>query len=136
MNTELSDLLKHLEGHWNFTREIRHVGGQVDLVDGTAGFERRGDAYLYNEVGTLRVADKEFRAERQYIWREEGDFIQIYFKDMRPFHGFSLVNLNANHFCDPDQYMVDYQFEKFSWRSKWNVSGPKKAYVMITDYIK
>jgi hypothetical protein len=76
------------------------------------------------------------QADRRTIWREEGGRIAVFFGDGRPFHGFDpAAGAQSEHVCTPDLYRVAYDFSRFpEWRSVWRVTGPRKDYLMTTDY--
>lgn len=51
----------------------------------------------------------------------------------------SLIKANGSHFCNPDNYTVNYEFylknsELNRWTIEYNVKGPKKDYKMLTCY--
>ncbi|MEM9438207.1 MAG: DUF6314 family protein, partial [Pseudomonadota bacterium] len=72
---------------------------------------------------------------RRYWWKPmEGGF-DIHFEDGKPFHELQFASPTAQHFCDPDTYDVRYDFRDFpTWRSTWDVRGPKKQYRMTSIY--
>ncbi len=123
-----------LRGRWIFTRTIHHAQGEVNLVDGAASFQKSADGLIYDEVGVLRIQEREFRAERRYIWREIAGGYAVSFEDGSPFHEFHFSNPQATHFCRPDHYEVHYHFDNERWDCEWRVQGPRKDYVMKTWY--
>ena len=57
------------------------------------------------------------------------------YADGRPFHEFDPARPRAAHWCDPDDYRVRYDFTRWPlWRAEWEVRGPRKDYLMMTDY--
>jgi hypothetical protein len=73
-------------------------------------------------------------AERVYLWRASGAGIEVLFDDGRPFHRID-DSAEAAHWCDPDQYDVTYEFGRWpKWSSRWRVLGPRKDYVMVSNY--
>ncbi len=125
------------EGRWQIARRITDALGPDGVFDGEAVFERGDGGLIYREAGTLRLGKAEFRAERQYLWQADGrGGVTVRFADGRPFHGFDLGDTAAaDHACDPDQYRVAYEFARWpSWTSTWQVTGPRKSYVMVSDY--
>lgn len=129
--------LLDFEGTWSLTRRIiDHRAGSTGMFEGTATFTRDDGGLAYCEVGSLHLPNHPpFHAERRYRWREVGTHFEIDFDDGRFFHSFSADAPNAIHWCDPDTYNVSYAFDVWPrWQSTWDVSGPKKAYKMVSDY--
>lgn len=123
-------------GEWRLSRGIAsEVAGQSGQFDGRAWFTPHEDGLLYREAGTLVVGGHAMEAERRYLWRKAGAQIVVLFEDGRPFHSFTPAQVAASHFCDPDTYNVTYDFARWpQWSSRWRVSGPRKDYVMTTQY--
>ena len=123
------------EGDWQVSRRIEDtLSGQDGRFTGVARFERDGVGLRYSERGVLELGGASMEAERVYLWRASGDGIEVLFDDGRAFH---LINgsSEAAHWCDPDQYDVTYDFAGWpKWSSRWRVLGPRKDYVMVSDY--
>ena len=129
--------LSDFTGVWQVDRSIRHHdSGSTGHFAGTAELAPVPDGLSYTENGTLTLDHHPpFKAERRYLWQEADDVIHVFFTDGRPFHSFSGCDTEDTHWCDPDTYRVTYDFDDWPiWRSIWHVSGPKKAYEMITTY--
>lgn len=128
------------EGAWQVSRRIEDsVSGQVGLFEGVARFLPNADGLRYHEAGGLRLGEGAvMRAERVYLWRIDGRRVEVSFEDGRPFHEFDLgSDAEVVHQCDPDLYRVRYDFGDWPrWSSCWHVSGPRKAYVMTSDYAR
>lgn len=93
----------------------------------------------YEEEGTLWLGNAApMRATRGYVWRFAGDGVEVLFPDGRPFHAFrpGLDGAGTDHPCGPDLYRVRYGFGAGGWWSEWQVTGPRKDYVMRTDYAR
>lgn len=89
------------------------------------------------ETGTLSVGDQRLEARQSYVWTAKGDRLCVQFSDLRAFHDVPLgvVAPLAEHFCAPDMYQVRYDFSPWPlWHSVWTVKGPRKDYVMTSDY--
>ncbi len=126
-----------LEGQWSLTREIHHGDGRIDRFDGEARFHRSGPKLVQDDVGILRVGQQNLEAKQRYIWEDAGEQINVYFADLRPFHTVQLhtPQPSAIHLCPPDRYEVAYDFSAFpKWRATWQVEGPRKDYLMQSDY--
>ena len=130
--------LSDFSGRWSLTRAIddRH-GGQGHFV-GSAVFTPDGRGLDYAETGTLSLAaGGSFAATRRYRWQAKGAEIAVFFEDGKFFHRFTPSSTAAaTHFCDPDDYGVDYDFSDWpKWQSRWTVLGPRKDYTMVSCYI-
>lgn len=127
-------------GRWRLTRVIEDaLTGTQSRLNGHATIERHETHWIYQERGVLVLpGGQEMQAERVYFWHVNGARIEVTFDDGRAFHGFSLNGQHqAEHWCDPDQYDVVYDFEAWpKWRSTWSVSGPRKSYCMVSDYCR
>lgn len=123
------------EGEWQVTRRIEDaLSGQDGRFEGVARFERESGGLLYSERGVLRMGDVSMEAERVYHWRAGDAGIEVFFDDGRFFHRIG-VGGEAAHWCDPDQYDVVYTFGSWpEWSSRWRVLGPRKDYVMVSEY--
>jgi len=131
--------LSDFEGTWHLSRRIEdRRAGQTGHLDGRARFTAAEDDWHYSETGTLRLPGQaEMQAERRYLWRGAGAFIEVLFNDGRPFHVFDPAKPrpSAQHWCDPDSYRVRYDFTNWpDWSAEWHVTGPKKDYSMHSLY--
>ena len=130
MTRSLSDF----EGLWHFLREVRHTSGESARVTGTAVFEPDEMGLRCRESGQMVLSSGQtLTAERTYFWR---DGLQVYFDDGRFFHTVPAHGGEAEHWCDPDTYQVEYAFEEDMWHTVWRVEGPAKSYVMSTLYAR
>lgn len=129
-------------GSWQIARQIDDaLSGTQASFDGIATIEAGAQSWRYVEKGKLAlVGAKPMTAERQYIWQADESGIDIHFDDGRFFHrlilgGASPEAPTAQHWCDPDQYNVTYDFSKWPcWTSVWQVEGPRKNYVMTSVF--
>ena len=123
------------EGEWQITRRIEDaLSGQEGQFAGAASFVRDGSGLQYSEKGLLTLGGASMEAERVYLWRALGAGIEVLFDDGRPFHRID-DSAEAAHWCDPDQYDVTYEFGRWpKWSSRWRVLGPRKDYVMVSNY--
>ena len=123
------------EGEWQITRRIEDaLSGQEGQFAGAASFVRDGSGLRYSEKGLLTLGGASMEAERVYLWRALGAGIEVLFDDGRPFHRID-DSAEAAHWCDPDQYDVTYEFGRWpKWSSRWRVLGPRKDYVMVSNY--
>ena len=123
-------------GAWAIRREIDdRLSGAPGRLVGRAVFAP-GDGRLdYREEGVLEFRGYLLPAERRFIWRfEAGGRVRVLFADGRAFHSFLPGHPVADHLCGEDRYAVEYRFEDDTWRSRWEVRGPAKDYVMETRY--
>lgn len=126
--------LSDFAGSWQITREIIHADGSVATFLGQARFSPTGQGALrYVETGDLRLPDGQtVRATRTYLWESD---LQVFFEDGRPFLQVPAAGGEAIHLCPPDTYRVTYDFTPWpQWQAIWSVTGPKKAYRMVSTY--
>ena len=139
---DAAQVFARLAGTWAQARVIT-PGGRYT---GTATFQGFGDGVLaYAENGTLELADGgALQASRHYVFKLEAQKIGVYFDEtpLRLFHALhfavdaaGLPVALADHRCGNDWYR-----SIFAWRSRdeftmtHRVSGPRKGYIMTTDY--
>ena len=133
---QLGDFL----GLWRFQREILDPSGDLSATAiGQAEITLQADGSArYDERGTLSLPGQSpMTATRRYVWRARPGEIDVRFDDDRPFHTIALGtnSPSAQHWCDPDQYEVAYDFSTWpEWSSHWRVKGPRKDYAMLTRY--
>lgn len=131
--------LGDFEGRWHLSRVIEDAkGGGQGRFEGEAVFSPDKDGLRYTETGTLRLEGQPgFSASRVYLWRPDPAGVAVLFEDGRPFHRFDLdAQPEAIHWCDPDDYAVQYDFHDWpSWSARWAVKGPRKDYVMTSRYV-
>jgi len=132
--TQLSDF----EGKWSINRDIKdHISGRDSRFDGQAVFTQDQDQLIYHETGKLKLPDAPpMTSERRYFWRAVDGGVAVFFDDDRPFHQFLFTTAASDHWCDPDQYNVEYNFAAWPvWTATWRVKGPRKDYAMHSSYI-
>ena len=137
MKVQTAPTLADFEGIWCLSRRITdHRAGTVGTFEGTATFTPEAAGLAYHEVGLLHLPNHApFHAERRYRWRDVEGHIEVDFEDGRFFHSFGAKEQTASHWCDPDTYVVRYDFEAWPfWQSAWDVNGPRKAYQMVNAY--
>lgn len=127
--------LHDFAGTWELNREINQKGTPPAKFIGQAEWSPDGDDLAYVERGTLTLhGQPPMTAERRYRWDAE---LNIYFDDGRFFHQVPVEGGDAAHWCDPDQYDVVYDFADWPvWSCKWQVKGPRKDYVLKSNYFK
>jgi len=125
--------LQHFEGRWQLDRQITHNDRSVATFSGEALFAPMGGALSYEENGTLTLPDgQEVRATRRYRWEAS---LAVFFDDGRAFHVVPPTGGEAVHHCPPDMYRVIYDFSQWpQWQATWDVTGPQKAYRMVSGY--
>lgn len=132
MAPQLGDFI----GLWAVSRRIVQADGPEASFAGQARFTPQAGGLRYHETGVLTLAgERPMQAERVYLWQAEGAQIVVRFEDGRDFHRFSPADPQAAHWCDPDDYRVCYDFGHWpAWQAEWRVTGPRKDYVMISEY--
>jgi hypothetical protein len=119
-------------GDWSLSREIVHDDGTRARFVGRACWRTEGAGALQEETGVLEMAGQGFAAQRRYLWAEDLD---VRFEDGRFFHRVPPLGGPVSHLCPPDHYAGVYQFAGWpDWEVRWRVSGPRKAYVMVSRY--
>jgi hypothetical protein len=131
--------LASLEGRWRLARRIVNADGSEAVLEGETVFRRAGLRLIQEEEGWLRLpgGGAPLRATRRYLWTGAKGWLEVSFADNRPFHTVPLgvARPETVHLCDPDRYAVAYDFTGWpEWRSVWRVEGPRKDYVMTSDY--
>ncbi|MFL4471634.1 DUF6314 family protein [Tateyamaria armeniaca] len=127
----LSDFL----GDWEITRQIIPASGPPASFAGQATWRAVQGGAEYSESGILRLEGAApMTAERRYLW---GDDLSVRFEDGRDFHVVPAAGGQATHFCDPDTYLVTYDFADWpAFTVRYDVRGPRKAYAMISHYTR
>jgi len=125
--------LADFEGRWQMKRRIVQADGTVARLQGVADWQPVSDGLVCEERGLLQVMDQPpLEAQRRYLWRED---LSVLFDDGRYFHQVPAYGGTCDHWCDPDQYDGRYEFGLWPvWRCIWQVRGPRKDYVMMTEY--
>lgn len=131
--------LADFEGRWRLIRRIDDArAGLAGRLEGEALYAPGQGGLVLTETGRLYYGDgPPLQAERRYLWREEAGGIAVFFEDERPFHWFSSDAPETRHDCPPDLYHVRYDFSAWpEWSAVWQVSGPRKDYVMESHYTR
>ena len=141
-NPDAADLFALLAGTWAQARVITPGG----TYSGTATLTEIGDRLLgYTETGTIELdAGGSLQASRRYIFKLEAPAIAVYFDEtpQRLFHAlhflFDAAGMPvaiADHRCGDDDYRSIFTVRAPNeFTITHRVSGPRKSYVMTTDY--
>lgn len=127
-------------GRWQIGRVILdRVGGQDGRFDGVAILSPLGPTGLsYVEAGQLRMGQGPvMTAGRRYLWAFQVGQVVVSFADTRPFHSFQpgISGDGTDHLCGADMYRVSYGFSDWPvWSAVWQVSGPRKDYILESWY--
>ncbi len=134
--------LEDFVGTWSIERAIEdRKSAQTGRFVGTAVFEAAGETALsYQEVGKLQLdGGTAFTANRSYLWTFDGELVSVTFEDGRAFHDFTANGKaeGTDHLCGQDMYRVVYEFGDWpKWRTRWDVSGPRKDYTSTSTYLR
>ncbi|MGB7244942.1 MAG: DUF6314 family protein [Sulfitobacter sp.] len=128
-------VLADFAGKWRLSRRILPDHGPEAEFEGTAEWVWSDDRLLYRENGLLKLQGlTPMQAERRYVW---GADLSVFFDDGRFFHQIPRDGGEALHWCDPDTYVVRYDFDPWPmFQVHWDVRGPKKAYKMQSTYVR
>jgi len=159
--SDIPQSLADFAGRWKLTRKIIQRNGDVFTFNGEAEFSWRSSVYkeakgsvdfeanesarkscsntvlAYIEQGeVIAPTGNVMLAERRYFWLQpQPGVFEVLFDDSRYFHTFSALHPNAEHLCGEDNYVVRYNFDKWPmWRSTWEVIGPRKDYIMHSEF--
>ncbi|MEL7133072.1 MAG: DUF6314 family protein [Pseudomonadota bacterium] len=126
-------VLADFAGQWAVARTITPDDGAAGQFTGHAVWVEQGSDLLYTERGTLQIAGAPpMHAERRYVWTPD---LHVFFEDGRFFHSVPAAGGGTQHWCDPDQYKVIYDFSGWpAFQTRWRVDGPRKGYDMTTLY--
>jgi hypothetical protein len=125
--------LSDFEGRWRVSRRIRPREGPGARFEGHAEWTDAQAGLIYRETGTMTLEGQiPMQAERRYLWTPE---LAVHFDDGRFFHRVPPVGGATDHWCDPDTYRGRYEFDSWPFfRVTWQVTGPRKDYLSITEY--
>lgn len=129
--------LSAFEGRWQLDRSVKNAAGPDMTLVGEAVFTPQDGGLSLVERGVLQIAGQpDMQGEQRYFWRQSGEEIATFFADGRAFFQFAPVaQTTAAHWCSPDQYDVVMDFTDWPvWRATWTVKGPRKDYVMRSEY--
>lgn len=129
-------------GTWRLARRITdRTNGQIGHLHGSVQLTQTEQGGLhYQEEGQLQLGGGQImQATRAYHWQFEGTAVVVRFADGKPFHQFvpSGHVAGTDHPCGDDFYTVRYDFRRWPvWQAVWSVTGPRKDYVSVSDYIR
>ena len=135
----MDDPLTPFEGIWRLSRRIEDArAGETVTGTGTATATRDGPALIWREEVTLVWPGRApVTGRRGGRWEAQGAGFAAFFEDGRFFHAIDAVTgqPETHHDCPPDLYRVRYDFTRWPvWEARWEVSGPRKGYVMTTRF--
>ncbi|KHL03888.1 DUF6314 family protein [Sinomonas humi] len=154
MSYSVPDLRSYVSGTWAVERTmLDRSTGATGTFTGTAVFAPRfaprsasskeatdDGALLQSEHGTVRWGNHEGPATREYVWRptSAAATMDVFFPDGRFFHRVSFSGdssgLEAEHWCDPDDYRVSYTvLGPDQFRYVWAVRGPAKDLLLTSS---
>jgi len=127
--------LADFAGHWDIARWITPDAGPTARFAGQAEWRPTGDGLAYAETGMLYLdGATSMRAERRYRWNAD---LRVYFDDGRFFHQVPAAGGQTEHWCDPDTYVVTYDFSAWPrFDTVWHVTGPRKSYRMASTFTR
>ncbi|WP_223428601.1 DUF6314 family protein [Tateyamaria pelophila] len=126
-------VLRDFEGTWQIARDIRPEVGPPARFEGQGVWTPQANGLAYLERGFLTLEGvAPMQAERRYYWQHD---LSVFFEDGRFFHQVPAAGGQTEHWCDPDQYKVTYDFSDWpGFEVSWDVRGPRKAYRMNSRF--
>ncbi|WP_284977524.1 DUF6314 family protein [Arthrobacter sp. fls2-241-R2A-200] len=135
------DLRSYLAGNWSVKRDLldRSTGTRGTYTGVVRYLENLDGGLDYREDGTMHWPTHSGPAFREYVLTPGPDAasMDVFFPDGRPFHvmSFSEQGHQDEHWCDPDDYRVNYSYlgpDSFSF--SWDVRGPAKD-LLLTSHL-
>ena len=125
--------LDDFTGDWAQERVIAQDGLPPGQFTGTATWAPHAEGLAYVEEGTLTISGQTpMAATRRYLWKPD---LSVWFDDGRYFHTVPARGGDTDHWCDPDDYSVHYDFADWpAFTVTWRVQGPRKSYRMTSRY--
>ena len=125
--------LDDFAGVWALSRVISQDGMPPGQFIGTATWAPHAEGLAYVEEGTLTIVGQTpMAATRRYLWKPD---LSVWFDDGRYFHTVPAQGGDTDHWCDPDDYRVHYDFTMWpEFVVTWRVQGPRKSYTMTSRY--
>jgi len=126
-------ILDDFAGVWALSRVIEQESLPPGRFEGTAIWTPHREGLAYIEDGTLTISGQTpMAATRRYLWKPD---LSVWFDDGRYFHSVPARGGETDHWCDPDDYRVQYDFGDWpAFVVTWRVQGPRKSYTMISRY--
>ena len=126
----------YFQGQWQMVRIIENVReGVIGEVWGQAAFVPEAGGLTCLEEGVLRFNGHDFHTDRVSLWRfGPDDHIEVQYEDGRPFHDFLTRDPIALAIDGDAVYEISYEFERLTWLSLWQLTGPGQNYQMTTRY--
>ena len=123
-------------GPWQLVRIIENVGtGVIGEVWGQAEFLPEEAGLTCREDGVLRFQGHDYHTGRTSRWRfPGGGRIAVDYEDGRPFHDFLMQRPISLQFSGEDRFEIRYDFDRNTWTSTWEMSGPSGLFMMTTRY--
>ncbi|WGM21606.1 DUF6314 family protein [Paenarthrobacter sp. OM7] len=137
------DLQAYLAGSWSVERTLLdRASGTNGTFTGVVRYSLNPDGGLdYREDGTMHWPSHSGPAFREYFLKPgaTADSMDVFFPDGRPFHvmSFSEQGHQDKHWCDPDDYRVNYIYrgpDSFSFT--WDVHGPAKDLLLESHLVR
>jgi hypothetical protein len=127
--------LQEFVGAWRLERTIAQADLPPGRFEGTALWSPHPEGLAYLEDGTLWIEGQPpMIATRRYLWKPD---LSVWFEDGRYFHTVPPAGGDTAHWCDPDDYRVEYDFTRWpAFEVHWRVQGPRKSYEMRSQYTR
>ena len=123
-----------LLGDWRLTRELAdRRTGRSGTVSGRLTLRSERGQIVWAEQGTVLWNGSRLPVSRSYRLRRAGEGWWLYFADGRLFHPW-IPGRWVHHPCREDSYRGLITITgPDQWRTRWEVDGPDKAQLIITQ---
>ena len=129
--------LAELEGAWTLSRRIEdRRNAQMGTMEGVSVWKPSALGLVQEETGEMVLGEgRPMQATRRYLWQAQDGGLDVYFDDGRFFHRVPDAGRAARHDCDPDVYVVRYDWTwPLGFQTTWVVTGPRKDYTMVSEF--
>jgi hypothetical protein len=128
-------VLADFAGYWQVRRKIVPQSGPRAEFQGAAEWRPAPEGLAYVETGLMTLdGHTPMPAQRRYLWARD---LSVFFEDGRFFHKVPALGGPVRHWCDPDAYLLCYDFADWpDFRVDWHVRGPRKSYEATTEYTR
>jgi hypothetical protein len=130
------ELFEYLKGTWKITKTL----GDLGIASGEAKIIPNQEGYLhYREDVLITINNSEVKGYKEYLYSMKDDVLSKHFTDLNLFYHLNLGQYSAtgHHQCSEDHYDASYAFlADNSFTLEYKVHGPKKDYIISTEFVR